>query len=61
MKPPTFLEWIPLKKLYKYLDKLYNQLFGWTWDHRNQEYRRSKVQVLVEVRQINEILNEIVA
>ena len=71
--PQTFLEWIPFEKLksVKYIkigirSTLYSA--DWTdgprilWDQQNQEYKRSKIQVLVKLYdedQVNEILNEV--
>ncbi|GBC05287.1 hypothetical protein RclHR1_06150013 [Rhizophagus clarus] len=68
-KPQTFLEWIPFEKLenIKYLGNSERTLYSavWMdgprilWDQQNQEYKRSKVQVLVEEKQVNEILDEL--
>src|SRR3954451_23593530 len=73
INPQTFLEWIPYDRLQniKYLDKasrstLYSAI--WTdgpkilWNQKNQEYKRSKIKVLVKMYhkdQINEILKEV--
>ncbi|EXX63531.1 Bck1p [Rhizophagus irregularis DAOM 197198w] len=71
--PQTFLEWIPFNRLenIKYLSKasrstVYSAIWKdgprILWNHQNQEYKRSKTQVLVKLYhedQVNEILNEL--
>ncbi|RGB27447.1 kinase-like domain-containing protein [Rhizophagus diaphanus] len=71
--PQTFLEWIPFNRLEntKYLSKasrstVYSAIWKdgprVLWNHQNQEYKRSKAQVLVKLYhedQVNEILNEL--